>query len=257
MLPIRYTCRRPVQLCVVVSFVVYGFNLFVVHSGLSSQSKKPPSPHANLDKLVVKEQGFMLPSPMAPTPAMMTAKGRWHSLSSLPIVHTPFLFFGCYSGRLLPTFSLTIASMRANKDCCTFIVFHMGDEEPEEEILMKLEQPSNVHFVHASEKEFEEAMLSRVGVKMSASVITGRRPQGQKHHKWNDIRVASPKFFAAQMGPEVEFWGYMDLDCLWKACSSCSEDSEEFRCVVRPRWKRYSSGQACRDATTLPRGKYH
>merc|ERR1719487_302949 len=140
----------------------------------------------------------------------------WHTVHSLPVIRSPLVFFGPYSGKLPSVFPMNVASMRANVDCCTFVVFHVGNEDPAEAVSMiniAGEWPVNLHLVHAKEAEFENEFAKRVGRPVNASMLTGR--QLGRNHKWNDVRVASPIFFADKIGPEVQFWGHLEFDMIY------------------------------------------
>lgn len=128
------------------------------------------------------------------------------------MIQTPIVFFGPYSGSLPDTFPLTVASMRANQDCCTFIALHSGDEFPRSEAqkLVASTPPSNFHWVHLSGSELEQLYVDSVGVKVQSRHVIHQVKQ--MHHKWNDWRVFAPRLLKDRLAPSVEFWGYLEHD---------------------------------------------
>lgn len=139
----------------------------------------------------------------------------WHTIKTLPTFHTPLTFLGIYAGSLPKTFPMTVASMRSNPDS-SFVALHVGNEEPWQDLSLIAsagDRPANFFYVHLSEKRFEEEFLSRVKVQLNTSILTGH--QLGQNHKINDIRVAAPKLFADKLGPEVQFWGFLEFDLVY------------------------------------------
>jgi len=173
---------------------------------------------------------------------------RLQSLASLRPVRGKAVFLQIYTGPLLLSWPLTMASCRANPDF-QWITLHLGPLAPEPNLLWDVNWAPNYHLVQATPREVQRWVQETLGLEVTVSLANPNKwhkthlvkPKGTRvnGYKWNEYKAFYGHMFSKWI-KDCEFWGYGDMDVVYGNIGAIYPDS------YRKRYDVLSDEGACR-----------